>query len=319
MPKSWIIFINNQAYVLHTYEYVCTAGRWLHIHMSGSAFINICFYPFYLWFDLISQSPVRIYVGIYNFILYVYTFLFDGEFHPIASPWVSNLTGMILVLHSRLLSDSFYKNCTYHEIVDGYAFYFVVLLFVLCQKWRNKDVQSINQNQKLDQWKYVWFEFDSHVKQVYCISPNFDWNKVKILSNLKREGTVVIEIPIPLFHQKWTINVTHNVCSFTHTTEEIAMWRRNLDKLFWQFQYAMCNNYPQMTNSKAFVLALVEQRPHKAATKLTPIYKPLSQQITCDRWWPFMFGCFLFPFKLKPKMIRGTIFLFTKYQLILKQ
>ena len=201
------------------------------------------FYPFYLWFDLISQSPVRIYVWKYIFILYVCTFLFDGEFHPIASPWVSNLTGMILVLHSRLLSDLFLQklyipwNCSrVYILFCGFAFFV-----------RNDEINMFIQSTKINSWtneNMFEFEFDSHVKQVYCISPNFDWNKVNILSNLKREGTVVIEIPKPLFHQKWTINVTRNVCSFTHTTEGIAMWRRNLDKLFWQFQYAMCNNYP---------------------------------------------------------------------------
>ena len=52
------------------------------MHMSVHAYMNICFYQFYLWFDLIPQSRVRIYVGKCDFILYVYTFLFDGELHP---------------------------------------------------------------------------------------------------------------------------------------------------------------------------------------------------------------------------------------------
>ena len=33
------MFMNNQAYVLHIYEYVCTVGQWLHIHMSALAFL----------------------------------------------------------------------------------------------------------------------------------------------------------------------------------------------------------------------------------------------------------------------------------------
>ena len=81
------MFVNNQACVLHIYEYVCTVSQWRYIyiyicsclyeHMFFGVFYFLffgLFYQFYLWFDLIPQSRVRIYVGKCYFILHVYTF-----------------------------------------------------------------------------------------------------------------------------------------------------------------------------------------------------------------------------------------------------
>ena len=62
--------------------------RDIYIYMSAHAYMNIyiyiffgLFHQFYLWFDLIPQSRVRIYVGKCYFSLHVYTFLLDDELH----------------------------------------------------------------------------------------------------------------------------------------------------------------------------------------------------------------------------------------------
>ena len=59
---------------------------------------------------------------------------------------VTHFTGIILVLHSRLMVYCLiYFTAIVHEIADGYIyFYCSACFYCTLSKWRNKDVQSIN-------------------------------------------------------------------------------------------------------------------------------------------------------------------------------
>ena len=90
------MFMNDQAYVLHIYEYVCTVGQWLYTHMSAYAYMNIyfcCFVLSILSIGYVSENVILFY-------MYIHFYLMMNLSH--ASSWVTHLTCMILALYSRL-------------------------------------------------------------------------------------------------------------------------------------------------------------------------------------------------------------------------
>ena len=116
--KAEYVFTNNQAYVLHIYEYVCTVSQWRYIHMSAHAYMNICFCWFVLsilsivWsYSTISRYNICWKIWFYFICIYIFTWWWTSSH---ASSWVTHLTGMILVQYSRLLSDLFCSNCVWN-------------------------------------------------------------------------------------------------------------------------------------------------------------------------------------------------------------
>ena len=106
----------------------------IYIYMSAHACMNICFWGF---------SLVCFINSIYGLVL----------FHNLALGYMlENVILFYMYIHFYLMN---FISCLVmgyplftaivHEIVDGYTCFIVVLAFIaLCQKWRNKDVQSIN-------------------------------------------------------------------------------------------------------------------------------------------------------------------------------
>ena len=152
---TYCIYMNMYVPWANCYIYICLLmPTWTYVFV-------VLLDEFYLWCDLIPRSRVKIYVGKCDFILYVYTFLLDDELHPMPRlAWFWSYKVYCLIYFIAIV----------YEIVDGYICFIVVLAFiVLCQKWQNKDVQSINQ--------YLYLQIMEHLNT----NANMNLNKHNLI------------------------------------------------------------------------------------------------------------------------------------------